>query len=194
VVSQTRNQVSGNPEEPTASKVVKATMQRSQAGVCHDERGFTMIELGMVILVLGIIMAMVLPRFVGTLERQQLRSTINIIHGTVRSLQAYAALTKRVYRLTFDLDRQVMSVCAYAGETCTPETSRELRDYVLPTNVHVLDVVSPQGAKTRAGEAATHFYPTGLVEPSIIHLGTDSHQTVTLMIEPLAGRVKVFDG
>src|SRR5215467_4041013 len=107
-------------------------MQISKAGVCRDERGFTMVELGMVLLILGIVMAMVLPRFAGTLERQQLRSTINVIHGTVRYLQAYAALTKRVYRLTFDLDRQVMSVCAYAGEACIHETSRELRDYVLP--------------------------------------------------------------
>lgn len=152
-----------------------------------------MVELGMVLLVLGIVMAIVLPRFGGTLERQQLRSTINVMHGTVRYLQAYAALTKRVYRLTFDLDRQVMSVCYFQGETCMPEASRELRDYVLPASVRVLDVVSPQGVKTRVGEAATHFHPTGLAEPSIIHLGTDSNQKATLVIEPLAGRVKVFD-
>jgi type II secretory pathway pseudopilin PulG len=152
-----------------------------------------MVELGMVILVLGIVMAIVLPRFAGTFERQQLRSTINVVHGTVRYLQAYAALTKRVYRLTFDLDRQVMSVCHYEGETCRPEASRELRDYALPANVRILDVVSPQGAKTRTGEAATHFHPTGLAEPSIIHLVTDSNQKATLVIEPFAGRVKVFD-
>jgi Tfp pilus assembly protein FimT len=152
-----------------------------------------MVELTMVILVLGIIMVMVRPRFAGMLERQQLRSTINVIHGTVRYLQAYAALTKRVYRLTFDLDRQVISVCYYTGETCIQETSRELRDYVLPATVHVLDVVSPQGIKTRAGEAATHFHPTGLAEPSLVHLVTDSNQKATLVIEPFAGRVKVFN-
>src|SRR5215470_11080832 len=170
-----------------------ATMPILKAGVYRDEHGFTMVELSMVLLVLGIVMAIMLPRFAGTLERQQLRSTINVMHGTVRYLQAYAALTKRVYRLTFDLDRQVMSVCYYQGETCTPEASRELREYVLPATVRVLDVVSPQGAKTRAGEAATHFHPTGLAEPSLIHLGTDSNQKATLVIEPFAGRVKVFD-
>ena len=170
-----------------------ATMQISKAGAYRAERGFTMVELSMVLLVLGIVMAIMLPRFSGTLERQQLRSTINVMHGTVRYLQAYAALTKRVYRLTFDLDRQVMSVCYFEGDTCTPEMGRELRDYVLPASVHILDVVSPQGAKTRAGEAATHFHPTGLAEPSIIHLGTNSNQKATLVIEPLAGRVKVLD-
>jgi len=152
-----------------------------------------MVELGMVLLVLGIVMATIMPRFTGTLERQQLRSTINVVQGTARYLQAYAALTKRVYRLTFDLDRQVMSVCYMEGETCRAETSRELRAYALPANVRVLDVVSSQGTKTREGEATTHFHPTGLAEPSIIHLVTDSNQKATLIIEPLAGRVKVFD-
>jgi len=73
------------------------------------------------------------------------------------------------------------------------ETTRELRAYALPLDVHVLDVVSPQGTKTREGDAVTHFYPTGIAEPSIIHLVTNSNQKATLMIEPLAGRVKVFD-
>lgn len=169
------------------------TMQILKAGVCRDERGFTMVELGMVILVLGIVMATVMPRFTGTLERQRLRSTINMVHGTVRYLQAYAALTKRVYRLTFDLDRQVISVCHIEGETCRPEMGRELRDYALPSGVRILDVVSPQGTKVREGEAMTYFHPTGLAEPGIIHLGTDSNQKATLVIEPLAGRVKVYD-
>jgi type II secretory pathway pseudopilin PulG len=152
-----------------------------------------MVELAMVILVLGIIMATMMPRFTGTLERQRLRSTVNIVQGTVRYLYAYAALTKRVYRLTFDLDRQVMSVCYLEGDTCRLETGQELRQYVFPDTIRVLDVVSPQGTKTREGEANTYFFPEGLVEPSIIHLTTVSNQQVTLMIEPLAGRVKVFD-
>ncbi len=168
-------------------------MRISRAGACRAARGFTLVELAMVILVLGIVMATVMPRFVGTLERQHLRSTINIVQGTVRYLYAYAALTKRVYRLTFDLDRQVMSVCYLDGETCRLEASRELREYVFPANIRVLDVVSPQGVKTREGEAVTHFFPEGLVEPSVIHLATVSNQRVTLMIEPLAGRVKIFD-
>ncbi|MGE3536292.1 MAG: Tfp pilus assembly protein FimT/FimU [Candidatus Tectimicrobiota bacterium] len=168
-------------------------MRISRAGACHAERGFTLVELGMVIFVLGMVMATVMPRFSGTFERQQLRSTINVVHGTVRYVHAHAALTKRIYRLVFDLDRQIMSVCYLSGETCILETTRELRDYAFPAHVHILDVVLPQGGKIREGLAATHFHPTGLAEPSVIHLITDSNQKITLMIEPLAGRVKVYD-
>ena len=49
------------------------------------------------------------------------------------------------------------------------------------------------GHENTRGRCGDAFHPTGLAEPSIIHLGTHSNQKATLMIEPLAGRVKVFD-
>ncbi len=172
---------------------MKTTMPTSKAGACN-ESGFTLVELAVVLLVIGIASAVVMPRFSGVLRRQDMRRTINVIRGTVRYLQARAALTKRVYRLTFDLDQHEMSVCFLSPEGCRPEPTRELRNYVFPETVRLLDVVNPQGEKTQEGEAATHFHPTGLAEPSTIHLGGEGQPQKTMMIEPLAGRVKVFDG
>src|SRR5437870_275432 len=210
----------------------RARRRRRDMGLgIRYQAGFTLIELMVVIIILGLLAAIVMPRIVGEtdkarygaalaqmriledalkrykldngifpttdqglealvrrptsgvlprgwpeggyVDRQHRSSTITGIHSTVRYLQAHAALTKRIYRLMFDLDRQVLSVCYIDGEVCRLETSRELRAYALPADVRVLDVVSPQGTKTREGDAVTHFYPTGLAEPSIIHLGTD---------------------
>jgi type II secretory pathway pseudopilin PulG len=151
-----------------------------------------MIELAMVLLVIGIMGAMIMPRFGGMLDRQQMRRTINRMRGTVRYLQAQAAVNKCVYRLAFDLDQQVMS--ARPVEGCLGEDRDVLPAYALPTAVRILDVVSPEGEKTKEGEATTLFHPTGLAEPSTIHLGGDNVRQFTVMIEPLAGRVKVLDG
>lgn len=174
-----------------------ATMRIWKAGGCNNA-GFTLIELAMVMLVIGIIMVVAMPRVGGMLERQQMRRTINVLRGTVKQLQARAALTKRTYRLTVDLDRHVLSVCYLDTrdiEGCRPEPTRELRDYVLPhPAVYILDVVTPEGEKIREGFARTHFYPTGFAEPSIIHLGSDTEQRHTVMIEPLTGRIRVYDG
>jgi type II secretory pathway pseudopilin PulG len=153
-----------------------------------------MVELAMVLVVIGIVAAVAMPRIGGVLDRQQMRQAVNVVRGTVRYLQARAALTKRIYRLTFDLDRQVMSVCYLDAESCKSEQTRELRDYHFPAAVRILDVVNPQGEKTQKGEATIHFLPTGLAEPSTIHLGGNAEHQVTVMIEPLAGRVKVIDG
>ena len=176
-------------------------MPTSRAGV-RSERGFTLIELTMVILVIGIVGALVLPRFGGLLDRQQLRRTVNVVRGMVRQLHAKAALTKRVYRLTFDLDEQQLTVCfleslpatGSADDACVAEPSREMRGYTMPDAVQLLDVVSFEGKKVREGTAMTHFHPTGLAEPSVVHLQTPDEAHVTLFIEALAGRVKVVYG
>ena len=164
--------------------------------------GFTLIELTLVILVIGIVGALVLPRFGGLVDRQQVRSTVNVLRGMVRQLHAKAALTKRIYRLTFDLEGQRVTVChlqslppaGAADVACVAESSREMRGYVMPNAVRLLDVVSSSGEKIREGTAMTHFHPTGLAEPSVVHLQTPDEAHVTLFIEPLAGRVKVVHG
>ena len=164
--------------------------------------GFTLIELTMVILVIGIVGALVLPRFGGLLDRQQMRRTVNVMRGMVRQLHAKAALTKRVYRLTFDLDQQLLSVCFLESlpatgsedDTCVAEPAREMRGYAMPDAVQLLDVVSFEGKKVREGTAMTHFHPTGLAEPSVVHLQAPDESHVTLFIEALAGRVKVVYG
>lgn len=176
---------------------------RSERGLPPTgSRGFTLIELTMVILVIGIVGALVLPRFGGLLDRQQMRRTVNVVRGMVRQLHAKAALTKRVYRLTFDLDQQLLSVCflesqpatGAADDTCVAEPSRGMRGYAMPDAVELLDVVSFEGKKVREGTAMTHFHPTGLAEPSVVHLQTPDESHVTLFIEALAGRVKVVYG
>jgi prepilin-type N-terminal cleavage/methylation domain-containing protein len=169
-------------------------MPISRVGV-RNHHGFTMIELGMVLLVLGIVGALIIPRYGGMLERQQMRRTINTLRGTVRYLQAHAAHTKRIYRLQFDLENQVMSACYLAPDsTCQPEATQVLREYTFPDMVRIVDVINPQGEKTREGEAVTHFHPTGIAEPSIIHLATLQEQYMTLIIEPLTGNLRVQDG
>ncbi len=176
-------------------------MRISKAGACN-EHGFTLIELAMVLLVIGIAAAVAMPRVAGMLDRQQMRRTLNTLRGTVRYLQANAAMSKHVYRLTFDLDHQTLSPCRLR-ETRREEVgaqSREevcepvLRPYRLPDAVRIVDVIGPQGEKIREGEAHTHFHPTGLAEPSIVHFRGDRDRQMTLQIQPLAGRIRVFDG
>ena len=168
----------------------------------RSERGFTLIELTMVILVIGIVGALVLPRFGGLLDRQQMRRTVNVVRGMVRQLHAKAALTKRVYRLTFDLDEQQLTVCHLQSlpptelgeDTCVAELSREMRGYAMPDAVRLLDVVSAEGKKVGEGTATVHFHPTGQAEPSVVHLQAPDETHVTVFIEALAGRVKVVYG
>jgi general secretion pathway protein H len=158
-----------------------------------NPRGFTLVELAMVILVMGLVAAITMPR-VGMLDRRKMERSINVLRGMTRYLQSRAATTKRIYRLTFDLDKQMVSACYLTPEGCQIDRNRVTSDYHFPDPIEVLDVVNAVGEKIQEGEAGTHFHPSGLVEPSLIHLQGVNAARVTLMIEPLTGRLKVING
>jgi general secretion pathway protein H len=147
----------------------------------------------MVILVMGLVAAITMPR-VGMLDRRKMERSINVLRGMTRYLQSRAATTKRIYRLTFDLDKQMVSACYLTPEGCQIDRNRVTSDYHFPDPIEVLDVVNAVGEKIQEGEAGTHFHPSGLVEPSLIHLQGVNAARVTLMIEPLTGRLKVING
>ncbi len=148
----------------------------------------------MVILVIGIVAAVTMPRVGGMLDRRKMERSINVLRGMTRYLQSRAATTKRIYRLTFDLDKQMVSACYLTPGGCQIDRNRITRDYRFPDTIEVLDVVNAVGEKIQKGKVGTHFHPSGLVEPSIIHLQRLGTERFTLMIEPLTGRMKVIDG
>lgn len=182
--------------------ISRAGVRNSRGPAPSASAGFTLVELTLVILVIGIVGALVLPRFGGLLDRQQTRRSVNVLRGMVRQLHAKAALTKRVYRLNFDLEGQRVTACYLQSPSpdeseeavCVVESSREMRGFDMPAAVRLLDVVSSSGEKISEGTAMSHFHPTGLAEPSVVHLQTLDDTHVTLFIEPLAGRVKVVPG
>ncbi|PON18842.1 hypothetical protein C2W62_05920 [Candidatus Entotheonella serta] len=174
-------------------KAEKATIKMFKAGVSNP-RGFTLVELVMVILVIGIVAVVTMPRVSGMLDRRQMERSINVLRGMTRYLQSRAATTKRIYRLTIDLDNQVVSACYLTPEGCQLDRNRITSDYRFPATIEVLDVVNAAGEKVEAGLAGTHFHPSGLVEPSLIHLQGVNADRLTLVIEPLTGRLKVIDG
>jgi len=173
--------------------------EAAPCGARRRQGGFTLIELGLVLLIISVIIALVVPRFRDQ-SHAELISQTRKLATIFRFLQQEAILNGRVYRLNFDLDQQRYFVTsADADEGLDGNFQQESgvvgKNVALPASLQMADVDVPfLGGKLYEGLAFTHFYPDGYVDPTAVHLD-NGQEVYTLYVENgLTGRANVSSG
>jgi general secretion pathway protein H len=162
------------------------------------DSGFTLIELGLVLLIIAIAVTLVAPRFRDQ-SHAELISQTRKLATTFRFLQHEAILNGRVYRLNFDLDQQRYFVTSADQSdefgAFTQESGIVGRDVVLPASLQIADVDVPLvTGKLYEGVAFTHFYPDGYVDATVVHLDNGQEVYTLYVDQPLTGRAYVASG
>lgn len=162
-----------------------------------QESGFTLIELGLVLLIIGVVLALTIPRFQDR-SHAELLSQARRMAVTFRFLRQEAILDGRTYRLNYDLDQQryfVTQAQNGPGQAAfVPAEGILSHGVTLPAPVAISDVSLPLIAgKLHEGVAYTHFYPDGYVDLTVVHMD-NGQEAYTLRVDPLSGRVYVTAG
>lgn len=159
--------------------------------------GFTLLELVMVVFIMGLLLMIAMPNL-GAFRGTQVRSEIRRLAGRATYLYEKAAAEKAVYRLIFHIDSgayEVARLDPFAVEPAfLPATGPGTEPVKLPPTVAIRDV-SVEGIGTFSrGSVATHFYPQGYVDATLIHLVDASGTVYTMFLNPLTGGVAVALG
>lgn len=156
------------------------------------KKGYTFIELTVVIFLIGLTLVLTVPRFRYEMLTDDLKATVRRMVGTIRSLRNDAIREQKIYVLCFDLgsNRYWIESADMTDEGRALEYEKALP---LPGGVQILDVWSGEMGKKVDGKAAIRFTKKGYIEPSIIHLGAEDGRKFTLALSPFMGKVKVFD-
>jgi general secretion pathway protein H len=156
------------------------------------EGGYTFIELTVVIMLIGLTLALTLPRFRYSLLTDDLRSTVRHMVGTIRSLKNEAVREHKIYMLHFDLELNRFWIES-AEATLEEQSEAHDKAFQLPGGVRILDVWRKGTGKEVAGETAIRFTEKGYIEPSAIHIGAEDGRQFTLIVSPFLGSVKVLE-
>ncbi len=156
------------------------------------EKGFTLIELVVVVLLIGLTMVLSVPRLRYAMLTDDLRGTVRRMVGTVRTLRNEAIREQKVYALHFDLESNRLWADS-ADMTDEERIAAHQKAFQLPKGVRVLDVWRSGKGKEVAGEAVIRFTKKGYMEQSVIHLGAEDGRRFTLIFNPFLGRVKVLE-
>lgn len=168
-------------------------MPISKAGIWTN-RGFTFLELAVVLLILGLVAAFAIPTLRGFWSSDLNLTTRHLVR-TVYFLADRAAATKRIYRLNYDLNQHEYWATVRSGEgDFVPVDSTVMKQVVLPDRIRFTDVVTLHQGKVSEGQAYTDFYPVGRVDKTTLHLIDKDERNLTLIINPVTGRVKVYEG
>lgn len=163
-----------------------------RAGI-WSRKGFTLIELAVVLLIAGLILLLSFPRM-QRLFGDDLRNTSRHLIGTIRYIYSEASANKRIYRLNYHLTEKKywVTVLDENGGSVLA-TDIITKKVFLPGKVQFQDIYTLHNGKVIEGEAFTQFYPEGRVDSTVIHLKDADKNLMTLIVNPLTGKVSVHD-
>jgi len=159
-----------------------------------QSKGFTLIELAVVIAILGVMIALVAP-MLGELGEANLKRSARHLTGMIRFLHEESQAKKTEYYLRFDIQDG-----RYWAEAFTPlsESTGEFRK--------TTSVIGGEGSLAgqttfRDVKAGSHpddpyilFRPDGWVENAIIHLRDGSDRDFSLRVKPLTANTELLEG
>jgi prepilin-type N-terminal cleavage/methylation domain-containing protein len=157
-----------------------------------NARGYTLIELIVVIVLLGLMFGLTVPKFRQAVLSDRLDATSLRIIGLVADLREKAISDQVSYVLHFDLrEKTLWSFAATASEE-EQEEARE-RAYQLSADVNIEDIWSWSRGKLYE-EATIHFSKKGYIEQSMIHLQAEDGRQLSLELTPFLGSIKIHEG
>jgi prepilin-type N-terminal cleavage/methylation domain-containing protein len=158
----------------------------------HNDRGFTLIELVVVLVLLGLMFGITVPKFRKTFSSDSLNSTSLKLIGLVQDLRERAISGQVSYVLHFDIrEKRIWALASTASEE-EQEIAQE-RAYQLPVDVKIQDVWS-WGSGKFYDEGLIRFSRKGYIEQSMIHLQSEDGRELSLELSPFLGSIKIHEG
>ena len=156
-------------------------------------RGFTLAELAVVLVLIGITLSVVLPRLGAVQHEERLKAAVRRLAGLALEAHSQALTEARPWFLCLDLD-QNRSWLATVRPGREGEAGRESRFFSLPEGVVFRDAVHPLKGLVRNGRVSFGFWPRGGSEPGEIHLRSTDGPEMTVFLRPYLGRTEINAG
>lgn len=190
----------GNLTKPCGSVDIGPDGAMNPRHVIHMRRwrasaGFTLIELGVVLILLSIACAIAIPRYGAFLVRGTMRSEARRLAGLAKYLSNEASRTRKPHYINFDVSRDKYWVTVDEGKGRPVKESTHLsRPRTVSGGVKISDVTVRGRGKRRHGRHRVGFYAKAENDEAIIHFtDTSRDASCSLYIKPYCGMTQIYD-
>lgn len=158
--------------------------------------GFTLLELMVVLVLISLMVALVVPRFAGSLSRLETTTVSRKIAAGLRYARSRAVTEKSVYVAAFEFENGRMRVLPLAEATPEDETERVTGDfdlYELPSHIRFMRGKTAQGEVYEGGRPFIFvFFPTGGSSGGELLIRDTDGRTVRLAADIITGAVELI--
>ena len=170
------------------------------------KRGYTLIELAVVILVIGIVFMVAAPRLTPFLMGTKLDTSARQLATFCRYANAHAVLTKTYLALHIDMDTREYWVTTFstdqsAGFFSASQDVQEIEVTIdllhrrrLPNAVRFEDVELSETGGSDSGTVVLDFTPVGPTQGMLVHLASERDSQLTVFFDQITGTSGVLEG
>ncbi len=167
------------------------------SGLGHkNSEGFTLIELTIIIVILGVMLSLIIPRL-GEIGEANLKRSARHLTGVIRFLHEESLAKKDRYRLHFDVTEgrywtEKWTILSVSDRTA--EYKRYSSDIATEGRLSGQTTFRDVKVASHPDETYIEFSPEGWVEHALIHLRDAENRDFTLLVNPLTGDTELRDG
>jgi prepilin-type N-terminal cleavage/methylation domain-containing protein len=161
--------------------------------IAADRKGFTLLELIMVMVLVGLVVSLTFPNVAGFLTTDQLNVTARRMTGLISQASILAQRHQSPYLLRYaPNEHRFILEAEDPGDDHEP--GQNLGDVRLASTVTVRGHWSLSGGTGSADDLIIRFTANGYVEPVIIYLHSDSGREISMALSPFLGTIQVLNG
>ena len=169
----------------SSASIFFASFAPSAVNSSRNDRGFTLLEILIVTIIIALVASIGIPRFIGSIERAQVKSTASEIANVMRLARLKAVSEKKIVTVEVDTEKRIVRAL-YEGEN----NERAAEPIKIPESISLL--TGRQGSFYNR-PMSFEFNPTGGATGGDLYLSaasanlTDSDGYV-VRLKPLSGR------